>query len=122
MKVLIISPSEEMVQHLSQPLQERWARTNVVFELGTRGIEALERESPDIVILDTELPNAFALLKQIRAFSNVPLIALVDQDETKEKVRALEEGADHYVTKSPNGIELASKVNALLRRTLLDRP
>ena len=98
-------------------LEQRWPEAVVLFEPKAKGIDLLGRELPNIVILDTELPNGFSLLKQIRAFCNVPMIALIAQDKSQEKVRALEEGADDYLIKPPNGIELAAKVAALLRRT-----
>ena len=117
MKLLLTSSNEKMVEDVSLSLEQRWPGMILLFEPQGRGVIALlERESPDIVILDTELPNGFTLLEEIRAFSNVPVIALVARNRRLERVEALERGADHYVIKPPDRLELQAKVGALLRR------
>ena len=73
---------------------------------------------PDVVILDLGLPDLDGLdvLRQLRAFSEVPVIVLTARDEQSEKVRSLDAGADDYVTKPFDTEELLARIRAALRR------
>jgi two-component system KDP operon response regulator KdpE len=73
---------------------------------------------PDVVILDLGLPDLDGLdvLHRLRAFSDVPVIVLTARDEQSEKVRALDAGADDYVTKPFDTEELLARIRAALRR------
>ena len=73
---------------------------------------------PDVVILDLGLPDLDGLdvLRQLRAFSDVPVIVLTARDEQSEKVRSLDAGADDYVTKPFDTEELLARIRAALRR------
>jgi len=118
MKMLLASSSEEMVEEISLALVQRWPALILLREcMGRRIIELLESESLNIVILDTELPDGLTLLKQIRTFSTLPIIVLIAQGKEPMRVEALEEGADDYVIKPPDRLEVQAKVNALLRRS-----
>jgi two-component system, OmpR family, KDP operon response regulator KdpE len=72
----------------------------------------------DVVILDLGLPDLDGLdvLRQIRAFTDVPVIVLTARDEQSEKVRSLDAGADDYVTKPFDTEELLARIRAALRR------
>ena len=76
---------------------------------------------PDVVILDLGLPDLDGLevLRQLRAFSAVPVIVLTARDEQSEKVRSLDAGADDYVTKPFDTEELLARIRAALRRVPL---
>ena len=89
---------------------------------GAQALDSIERERPDIVLLDVGLPDTdgFEVLRQIRAFSDVPVVMLTAHDDSMEKVKGLELGADDYVTKPFNHLELMARVKAVLRR--LDMP
>ena len=73
---------------------------------------------PDVVILDLGLPDLDGLdvLRRLRAFSDVPVIVLTARDEQADKVRALDAGADDYVTKPFDTEELLARIRAALRR------
>jgi two-component system KDP operon response regulator KdpE len=73
---------------------------------------------PDVVILDLGLPDldGVDVLRQLRAFSDVPVIVLTARDEQSEKVRSLDAGADDYVTKPFDTEELLARIRAALRR------
>jgi two-component system KDP operon response regulator KdpE len=79
----------------------------------------VETESPNIVILDLGLPDidGFEVLRQIRAFSNIPLIILTVRSGEMEKVKGLELGADDYILKPFAPAELLARVKAVLRRS-----
>ncbi len=88
---------------------------------GTRFLEFLQREIPDIVILDIRLPdiNGYALCKHIRTeerLSFIPIIILTDKKEEIDKILGFELGADDYITKPFSVDELAVRVKAILRR------
>jgi two-component system KDP operon response regulator KdpE len=86
---------------------------------GEYGLELIELESPDLVLLDLAMPgmHGFDVLKQIRLFSNVPVIILSVTDDELEKVRGLELGADDYIVKPFGHLELLARLRSVLRRT-----
>ncbi len=83
---------------------------------------ALEKRTPDLVLLDVMLPeeDGLSILKNLRAkgkTADIPIIMLTAKDSEFDKVTALDLGADDYVTKPFGVMELAARVKALLRRT-----
>lgn len=86
---------------------------------GQQGLEALEREAPDVVLLDLMLPDTdgFSVCRQIRRVSAVPVIMVTARADSHDVVAGLESGADDYVTKPLVAKELAARIRALLRRT-----
>ena len=85
---------------------------------GQEALEMVERERPDLVLLDIGLPemSGFEVLRGIRLFSDVPVIMLTVRDDELSKVHGLELGADDYVTKPFSHLELLARVRAVLRR------
>ncbi len=85
---------------------------------GAAGLELVERESPDLVLLDLAMPgmHGFDVLRQLRLFSNVPVIILSVKDEELDIVRGLELGADDYIVKPFGYLELPARIRSLLRR------
>lgn len=119
MKVVVIDDSPDIIEVVSLCFQLRWSGTTVVSASnGNKGLELIEAESPDLVILDIGLPDmdGFQILREIRHFSQVPVIMLTVRDEDTDVVRGLELGADDYVTKPFSHIELMARVQAVLRR------
>jgi two-component system catabolic regulation response regulator CreB len=86
--------------------------------LGAPALERLRRERFDVVVLDVGLPDldGFALCRQLRTFSQVPVIFLSARDAEVDRVVGLELGADDYVTKPFSPRELVARVRARLRR------
>ena len=86
---------------------------------GTRALELLEAEPPDLVVLDMMLPgvNGLDILRRVRSTSNIPVIMLTARAEESDRVAGLELGADDYVVKPFSPRELAARVNGVLRRT-----
>lgn len=85
---------------------------------GQSAIQAFENESPDLVILDVNMPGAtgFQVCEAIRAKSRVPVMMLTVRGEEEDLVRALELGADDYLSKPFSPRTLLARVKALLRR------
>ena len=84
---------------------------------GKEAISALEDFQPDMVILDVMLPyeDGFSLMEQ-KVFENIPVIFLTAKDSTSDKVKGLKLGADDYIVKPFEAVELLARVEAVLRR------
>ncbi len=87
------------------------------------GMEAFEREQPDLVLLDLRLPDrrGFDVCRDLRAISIVPIIIVTANTDTHDFVAGLEAGADDYVTKPVIPKALAARIRAMLRRVALER-
>ncbi len=120
MKVLVIEDDREIIEIITLAFEIRWPDVNLVStHLGEKGIELVESDSPDVVILDLGLPDisGFDALKEIRTFSSVPILILTVRGEEADIVKGLEWGADDYMTKPFHQLELLSRIKALTRRT-----
>jgi two-component system KDP operon response regulator KdpE len=118
-KVLVVDDSSEIVEVVSLCFKMRWSGTQVVSAGdGQSGIDMVEAENPDVVILDVGLPDmdGFEALREIRRFSQVPVIMLTVRGEDVDIARGLELGADDYMTKPFSHVELMARVQAVLRR------
>ncbi len=85
---------------------------------GLAGLNLLERDAPDLVLLDLMLPDldGYEVCRRIREYSQVPIIMLTARAEEAQKVRGLRLGADDYITKPFGADELLARVEAVLRR------
>jgi DNA-binding response OmpR family regulator len=122
-KVLVVDDAPEVVESVRLGFAVQWREVDVLSAAtGQQALELVEHESPDLVLLDVGLPDmdGFKVLQEIRFFSDVPVIMLTARDDTIDKVRGLELGADDYVTKPFNHLELLARIKAVLRR--LDMP
>ena len=124
MRVLVAGCSQDLVQDISFILKIRWQDLSLVHaaEIG-ESPELVHREQPDIVMfyvsdqcLETPPPNCFDLIGEIRSSSDVPLIVISQSGDILDKVKALDMGADDWVSPSFVPMEFIAKVNAILRR------
>jgi len=118
MKALVIGASEELVETISLILKVRWRDLVVHAAEPGEALELARGEQPDIVMLrlDSASASCFDLIGQIRSFSKVPVIVLSDIGSVVDKVRALEMGADDWISRDCMPMEFIAKVNAILRR------
>ena len=88
-------------------------------ENGLLGIQAIASVRPEIVLLDMGLPDLswMEVLQRLREWSQIPVVVLTVQDNEADKIRALDLGADDYVTKPFASGELLARIRAALRRT-----
>ena len=125
MRILVVDDEPDVIESVRLGFELQWREIEV---LGAGGGEAaldvIEREQPDIVLLDIGLPDidGFEVLRQVRAFSDVPVLMLTARDDAMDKVKGLELGADDYVTKPFNHLELMARVKAVLRRLAMPTP
>jgi two-component system, OmpR family, KDP operon response regulator KdpE len=123
MRILVVDDEPDVVESVRLGFMLQWREIDVVGAAdGEAALDSIERERPDIVVLDIGLPDidGFEVLRRIRAFSDVPVVMLTARDDALDKVKGLELGADDYVTKPFNHLELMARVKAVLRR--LDMP
>lgn len=119
MKILLIDDDPTMTMVVEDMLTRAQSG---VFEIvkahsGADGVEAVRDHNPDVVVLDLMMPgvSGWEALRQIRAFSEVPILvfsAVIDPDLVME---ALDEGANDYLVKPVPGSVLVSRINRLLR-------
>ncbi len=116
--VLLVEDDPNIVDLIRSNLAVRFFDT-VVSNDGLRAIQLLETERPDIVLLDLMLPevDGFALCRDIRERSSVGIIVVSARGGERDKVTALNVGADDYMTKPFSIEELLARIAATLRRT-----
>jgi DNA-binding response OmpR family regulator len=120
MKVVVIEDDVSIVDVVNLAFEFRWPKTILLSaSAGKPGIELVQKESPDVVILDINLPDidGFMVLKEIRKISQVPVIILTVRSDEEDMVRGLETGADDYIVKPFNYITLLARVKTVLRRS-----
>lgn len=122
MKVLVIEDKSDVAENISLCLKLAWSQVDVIVAAeGDKGVDLVETESPDVVVLDLELrgKDGFRVLKEIRSFSDVAIIVLAANGAEMDKVKALEMGADDYVTLPFSAIDLIARIRAVLRRVTM---
>jgi two-component system KDP operon response regulator KdpE len=123
--VLVIDDAQEVIEAVTVSFSVQWRDTEVMGATdGESGLDMIETEHPDIVLLDVMMPgiDGYEILRRIRAFSEVPVIMLTARDAPLDKVKGLELGADDYVTKPFDHLELLARVKAVLRRLAMPQP
>ncbi len=125
MQILVVDDEPDVVESVRLGFTLQWRDVDVLGAgEGETALDIVEREHPDIVLLDVGLPgiDGYEVLRQIRAFSDVPVVMLTARDDAMDKVKGLELGADDYVTKPFNHLELMARVKAVLRRLEMPAP
>ncbi len=119
MKVLIVEDAEEVVESIKLCITIRWPEcVMLTTALGKEGLRLVEAESPDLVILDLALVDGHGMdvLKDIRRFSDVPVLIVSGTADEMSRVKGLELGADDYIVKPFSHTELLARIRAALRR------
>ena len=120
MKIIIISEENRLTRDISFSLQVGYPSCVIIpAKNGIEGISRIESEIPDIAVVSSSLAdtNIYNLISQIRQFSDVPLLILFEGENEIDRAMVLEAGADDYISKPINPIEMIARVRALLRRT-----
>ena len=118
MKILVVDDEELLVKGIRFNLQ------NEGYEVltGSNGLEAVQiaqTKQPDLIVLDVMMPEMDGLTacSKIREFSNIPIIMLKAKTDDMDKLIGFDHGADDYLTKPFNILELKARIRALLRRS-----
>jgi DNA-binding response OmpR family regulator len=120
MKLAIIEDDKGIINAIKVAFEFRWPDAEVVTaEMGKEGVALVKKESPDVVLLDINLPDisGFEVLEGIRGFSSVPVIVLTVRADDTDVLRGLEAGADDYIIKPFNYLTLLARVKTVLRRS-----
>jgi two-component system KDP operon response regulator KdpE len=117
-RVLVVDDEPQIVRGLRVVLRNAGFRVD---SAGTKAeaLDALSHRPPDAVLLDLVLPDGSGVdvCRQVREWSRVPIVVVSAVGDEREKVRALDAGADDYVTKPFGSDELAARLRAVLRRS-----
>ena len=119
MRALIIDKDQEVAEAVSLTFGMAWPDSETISATsGDSGIYLAGSEWPSLVILEIDLPDmdGFTICKEIRRFSDVPIIMLTMRGKEGDIVRGLQVGADDYIIKPFRGLVFMAKVKAVMRR------
>ena len=120
MKLLLIDNHPETVDSVELTVGIAWPDATTLFaSSGDAGIYAADSEEPNLVVLEVDLPDmdGFSVCREIRRFSDVPIIMLTDRAKQVDIVRGLDVGADDYIIKPLNPLVFMARVKAVLKRS-----
>ena len=117
-KILIVDDDNNIAELISLYLTKECFETKIVND-GELALKEFQTFRPNLILLDLMLPvmNGMDVCRQIREFSDVPIIMLTAKGEDMDKILGLEYGADDYITKPFNILEVKARIKAILRRT-----
>ena len=117
MKILVVDDEQLLVKGMKFNLENEGYTVETAYD-GATAIDMAKSGGFDLIILDLMMPQVDGLTAcmRIREFSNVPIIMLTARSEDADKIIGLESGADDYITKPFNILELKARIRALLRR------
>jgi two-component system, OmpR family, KDP operon response regulator KdpE len=119
LKLLIAEDADDVAEVVAFGARMTWPDCQVtVASSGSAALEQFTADPPDLVVLDVTMPppDGFEVCRRIRERSTVPILMLTVRDGTLDKVRALDLGADDYLTKPFDHLELLARLRALVRR------
>lgn len=116
-KVLVVDDEKLIVKGIKFSLEQDEMEVTAAYD-GEEGLELARNNDFDIILLDVMLPglSGFEVCQAIREFSDVPIIMLTAKGEDMDKILGLEYGADDYITKPFNILEVKARIKAICRR------
>jgi DNA-binding response OmpR family regulator len=117
-RVLVVDDEKLIVKGIRFSLEQDGMEVDCAYD-GEEALEYAKNNTYDMVLLDVMLPKVtgFDVCLQIREFSNVPIIMLTAKGDDMDKILGLEYGADDYITKPFNILEVKARIKAIMRRT-----
>lgn len=117
-RVLVVDDEKLIVKGIRFSLEQDGMEVTCAYD-GEEALEMARNTEFDIILLDIMLPKLTGLevCQQIREFSNVPIVMLTAKDDDMDKIMGLEYGADDYITKPFNILEVKARIKAIMRRT-----
>ena len=117
-KVLVVDDEKLIVKGIRFSLEQDGMEVECAYD-GEEALEKAKENQYDIILLDVMLPGltGFEVCQAIREFSSVPIIMLTAKGEDMDKILGLEYGADDYITKPFNILEVKARIKAIMRRT-----
>lgn len=123
MKILIVDDERLLAKAIKFNFEQDGYQVEVAYD-GEEAIKMAHDKTIDVIVLDLMLPkvDGLSVCQSVREFSNVPIIMLTAKSEDMDKIMGLEYGADDYLTKPFNILELKARIKAILRRAAANHP
>ena len=117
-KVLVVDDEKLIVKGIRFSLEQDGMEVECAYD-GEEALKLATENSYDMILLDLMLPkmDGFEVCQRIRDFSNVPIVMLTAKGDDMDKILGLEYGADDYITKPFNILEVKARIKAIMRRT-----
>ncbi len=117
-RVLVVDDEKLIVKGIRFSLEQDDMEVDCAYD-GEEALELARQNQYDMILLDVMLPKmtGFEVCQQIREFSNVPIVMLTAKGDDMDKILGLEYGADDYITKPFNILEVKARIKAIIRRT-----
>ena len=117
-KILVVDDEKLIVKGIKFSLMQDDMEVDCAYD-GEEALEMAKNTEYDVVLLDVMLPkmNGFEVCQMIREFSNMPIIMLTAKGDDMDKILGLEYGADDYITKPFNILEVKARIKAIMRRS-----
>ena len=122
-KVLVVDDEKLIVKGIRFSLEQDGMEVDCAYD-GEEALEYARANAYDIILLDIMLPKltGFEVCQMIREFSNVPIVMLTAKGDDMDKILGLEYGADDYITKPFNILEVKARIKAIMRRARTKPP
>ena len=116
-KVLVVDDEKLIVKGIRFSLEQDGMDVDCAYD-GEEALKLIRENKYNIILLDVMLPklDGFQVCQQVREFSDVPIVMLTAKGEDMDKILGLEDGADDYITKPFNILEVKARIKAILRR------
>ncbi len=117
-KVLVVDDEKLIVKGLRFSLEQDGMEVDCAYD-GEEALKAAQSKAYDVILLDVMLPKftGFEVCQQIREYSDVPIVMLTAKGDDMDKILGLEYGADDYITKPFNILEVKARIKAIMRRS-----
>ena len=117
-RILVVDDEKTIVKGIRFSLEQDGMEVDCAYD-GEEALELAKQNHYDMVLLDVMLPKitGFEVCQQIREFSGVPIVMLTARGDDMDKILGLEYGADDYITKPFNILEVKARIKAIMRRT-----
>ena len=117
-KILVVDDEKLIVKGIRFSLEQEGMKVDCAYD-GEEALALAKNCEYDLVLLDVMLPkmDGFEVCQQIREFSDMPIVMLTAKSEDMDKILGLEYGADDYITKPFNILEVKARIKAIMRRT-----
>lgn len=117
-KVLVVDDEKLIVKGIRFSLEQEGMQVDCAYD-GQEALDKIKENNYDVILLDVMLPkfNGYEVCQQVREFSDVPIIMVTAKDDDMDKILGLEYGADDYITKPFNILEVKARIKAIMRRS-----
>lgn len=122
-RVLVVDDEKLIVKGIRFSLEQDGMEVDCAYD-GEEALEMIQNHEYDIILLDVMLPKltGFEVCQQLREFSSVPVVMLTAKGDDMDKILGLDYGADDYITKPFNILEVKARIKAIMRRTRKKAP